>query len=175
MVYKFILVNDEVDNFSREIQIDPDASFLDLRDAILDSVGYTKDDINSFYICDDDWSRQAEVTLMDMGTSSDTDLWIMEDTPISQLVEDEGQKLMFVFDFLTERAFFIELKDVITGKYLDKAECTSKKGNPPAQKVDLDAFEEKIDARHSELSFDFDDFDIEGFNDDELPEGSEEY
>ena len=40
MIYKFRLVSDEADNFKREISIDADATFLDLRNAICDSVGY---------------------------------------------------------------------------------------------------------------------------------------
>ena len=106
MVYKFKLVSDEVSNFSREIEIDANSSFLQLRNAILDSVDYTKDDIDSFFLCDDEWQRQEEITLEDMGSSSDQDIWIMEDTPLNELIEEEGQKLVFVFNYLTERSFF---------------------------------------------------------------------
>ena len=63
MVYKFKLVSDEVSNFSREIEIDASASFLQLRNAILDSVDYSKDDIDSFFLCDEEWQRQEEMTL----------------------------------------------------------------------------------------------------------------
>ena len=58
MVYKFKLVSDEVSNFSREIEIDSNSTFLQLRNAILDSVGYSKDDIDSFFLCDDEWQLQ---------------------------------------------------------------------------------------------------------------------
>ena len=44
------MVSDEVENFCREIEIDADANFLILRNAILDSVGYTKDEMNSFFL-----------------------------------------------------------------------------------------------------------------------------
>ena len=37
MIFTFRLVSDEVDNFKREISIDSDATFLDLRNAICDS------------------------------------------------------------------------------------------------------------------------------------------
>ena len=47
MIYKFRIVSDEVDNFKREICIDSDASFLELHDAILDSVGFSKDQMTS--------------------------------------------------------------------------------------------------------------------------------
>lgn len=145
MIFKFKLVSDEVTNFSREIEIDSCASFLELRNAILDSVDYTKDDIDSFFLCDDEWQRQEEITLEDMGSASDQDIWLMEDTPLNELIEDEGQKLVFVFDYMTERSFFMEMKEIIPGKNLSEAICTLKRGKAPSQKIDLDEFEAKFE------------------------------
>ena len=42
MIFNFRIVSDEVDNFKREIKIDADATFLDLKNAICNSVGYDK-------------------------------------------------------------------------------------------------------------------------------------
>ena len=49
MIYKFRLISDEVSNFKLEIQADADDTFLSLRNAILEAVGYTKDQMDSFY------------------------------------------------------------------------------------------------------------------------------
>ena len=80
---------------------------MDLQNAILDSVGYTKDQMTSFFICDDDWSKKTEITLVEMDTSSEEDSYVMADTQLEELLEDEHQKLLFVFDYMTERAFFM--------------------------------------------------------------------
>ena len=40
MIYRFTIISDEVDDFVREIQIDPEATFFDFHEAILKSVGY---------------------------------------------------------------------------------------------------------------------------------------
>ena len=45
MIYRFTLISDEVDDFVREIQIDPEATFYDFHEAIVKSVGYTNDQI----------------------------------------------------------------------------------------------------------------------------------
>ena len=66
MVFRFLILSDEVDDFKREIKIDSEATFLDLYNAIMDSVGYTKDQMCSFFICDDDWSKNTEITLVEM-------------------------------------------------------------------------------------------------------------
>ena len=89
MVYRFKLVSDEVSNFSREIEIDSENTFLQLRNSILESVGYTKDELDSFFLCGDDWEREEEITLQDMGNStSDCDVWLMDNTHVSELVEE---------------------------------------------------------------------------------------
>ena len=67
MVYKFRIISDEVDDFLREIQIDSEASFYDLHEAILKSTGYKDDQMTSFFICDDDWEKETEITLEDIG------------------------------------------------------------------------------------------------------------
>lgn len=174
MIYKFKLVSDEVSNFSREIEIDASASFLQLRNAILDSVDYSKDDIDSFFLCDDEWNKQEEVTLEDMGSSSDQDIWLMEDTPLNELIEEEGQKLIFVFDYMTERSFFMEMKEAVYGKNLADPICTLKRGKAPAQSVDLDEFEKKIDETAKLMGEDLDIDEFYGdtdFNEDEIGSG----
>ncbi len=174
MVYKFKLVSDEVSNFSREIEIDANSSFFQLRNAILDSVNYTKDDMDSFFLCDDEWQRQEEITLEDMGSSSDQDIWIMDDTPLNELIEEEGQKLVFVFDYLTERSFFMEMKEAVPGRNLSDPICTVKRGNPPVQRVDMDEFERQIDQNVKKQVEDLDIEDFYGdteYNDDELGSG----
>lgn len=173
MIYKFKFVSDEVVNFAREIEIDSESTFLILRNAVLDSVGYSKDDIDSFLICDDDWEGHEEVTLEDMGTSSDTDIWLMEDTPISELVEEEGQKLRFIFDYLTDRSFFMELIDMRPGS-LSAPICNLKKGNPPVQNISLEEFEKTVDKINNTTDIDDLDTDFYGdaeFNEEELGEG----
>ena len=57
---------------------------------------------------------------------------------MSELVEDEKQKLLYVFDYMTERCFFIELSEIITGKEMKGAKCTKKAGEAPKQTIDFE-------------------------------------
>lgn len=128
MVYRFTIISDEVDDFIREIQIDSEATFHELHEAILKAAKYSDDQMTSFFICDDDWEKEQEITLEDMGGSSEEDSYIMRETRLSELLEDEKQKMLYVFDPLTERVFFIELSEIIYGKDLANAVCTRKEG-----------------------------------------------
>ena len=171
MVYRFTLISDEVDQFLREIQINDDATFLDLHKAILASVGYPDDQMTSFFLCSDDWEKETEVTLEDMGGSADEDSWVMGETALNELIEDEKQRLIYVFDPLADRVFFIELSEIITGKNLREAVCTKKTGDAPQQTLD---FDQLMNLTPATASLDLDDSfsDDTGFDLDELdPEG----
>ena len=169
MIYKFLLISDEQDNFVREIEIDAEATFLDFQKAIIKSVKYAEGELTSFFICSDEWEKEQEITFMEMDTDSSVDTYLMEDTTLEELVDDEGQKLLFVFDMLTERAFFIELKEIVTGKTLKEAVCTYSQGLPPEQSINFDDFEETIVKKaENQKIFDADFYDEEGYNEDEL-------
>jgi hypothetical protein len=174
MVYKFRLLSDEVENFRRDIEIDSDATFIDLNNAILKSVNYPDDQMTSFFICNDRWIKEVEITREDMGGMSEDENYAMADTVIGDLVEEEKQKLMYVFDPLGDRAFFMELSKIEFGKDLDEAVCTKSVGDAPAQTLD---FEELMSKSNATVSTDNDEFseDFYGsdeYNDDDLdPDG----
>ena len=169
MIFNFRIVSDEVDNFKREIEIDATATFLDLKKAICACVGYDATQMASFFICNRDWEKEKEITLEEMDDNPEMDSWVMKETQLSELVEDEKQKLLYVFDYMTERCFFIELSEIITGKEMKGAKCTKKAGEAPKQTID---FEEMAAAGGSldldenfygDQDFDMEDFDKEGF------------
>ncbi|MCC8145906.1 MAG: plasmid pRiA4b ORF-3 family protein [Bacteroidales bacterium] len=179
MIYRFILVSDEVEDFRRDIKIDSEATFFELHESILDSVGYTKDQITSFFICDDDWVKKTEITLIDMESSSEEDIFVMDSARLSELIDEEKQKLIYVFEPLTERCFFMELKEIITGQDLNKAEVVKSVGNPPLQislteeldlTVPIPSTTEMMDDDFMNEDFNLDEYDEEAFGD--LNEGN---
>lgn len=171
MVFRFLILSDEVADFKREIQIDSDGTFFDLHQAIIKSVGYKEGEISSFFICSDDWEKEQEITLVEMNTSSEEDSFIMEDSVLNDFLEDERQKLMYVFDYMTERAFFMELREIITGKNLDAPICSRSEGDAPAQFIEFDAIDlttaSIIDTGenfYGDEGYDIEELDAEGFD-----------
>lgn len=176
MIFNFRIVSDEVDNFKREIQIDATATFLDLKKAICECVGYDATQMSSFFLCDRNWEKEKEITFEDMGADDDQDVWLMDESVLSDFIEDEGQKLLYVFDYITERMFFIEMTQLVTGRSLKDPLCTLSLGTPPPETVDLEEFDAKVEAKHaasvSDLDEDFygadsyneDEFDAQGFD-----------
>ena len=170
MIYRFTLVSDEVEDFVRVIDINPESTFEELHNAIVESVNYAKDEITSFFICDEDWQKQTEVSLIEKECDSAEDNWVMSETKLSDLLEEEGEKLLYEFDILAERYFDIELTEIITGKEIKDWLCVTSSGNPPKQSVELvDPVVSSTSSEMDELfsfdqEFDPEDFDPEGFD-----------
>lgn len=170
MVYKFTLLSDEIDDFVRVIKIDPEATFFELHNAILDSVNFEKNLMTTFFLCSDDWEKRQEVTLVEMESSSEYDNLVMEDTKLEELISDEKQKLLYIFDMISERAFFMELTEIIPGKSVDKPVCVVSEGVSPQQVVADDtvtvAPKLNLDENfYGDEDFDIDELDEEGFGD----------
>ncbi len=170
MVYKFTLLSDETDQFVRVITLDSEATFLDFHHAILDSTQFEKNLLTTFYICSSGWEKGQEVTLIEMDSSSEYDNLVMEDTKLEYLLSDEKQKLIYVFDMVSDRAFFIELTEIIPGVSQYKAECLLSKGQAPVQMLQndvvLSASNLTVDEKfYGDEDFDMDELDEEGFGD----------
>jgi hypothetical protein len=163
-------LSDETDNFKREIQISSESSFLEFHDQIQKCTGYDPNQLYSFFICGDNWSKQTEITQIEMDTSSEEDSYTMDNTYLEDLVTEERQKLYYVFDQLSERVLYIELLQIITGKELKLPVCTKSVGDPPKQFLDYNLA--AMDFTTPDLDEDFygddsyDDEELEGFDSD---------
>lgn len=187
MIYRFLMLSDENDFFRREIQIDSEATFLELNDFILESVGYSQSEMTTFYLCDEDWNKGQEITLMDMGMGSEYDTYLMGETKLDELLEDKGQRLLFVFDMLSERAFFMELAELIPGETLDKPVVTLSEGKAPEQTSSLEFAETRSiggaanspfaldDDLFGDGEIDLDELDPEGFDGLDVPDAESLY
>ncbi|MEI8274079.1 MAG: hypothetical protein WCG08_15800 [Paludibacter sp.] len=89
--------------------------------------------MTSFFICSDDWEKGQEVTLVETESSSEYDNLVMDETKLEDLISDENQKLIYVFDMMSDRVFFMELTEIVPRQSLDKAVCLTTEGNAPIQ------------------------------------------
>jgi hypothetical protein len=166
----FTLLSDEIDEFVRVITIDSEAKFIDLNNAILESVGYDMTQMTTFFMCSDNWEKGQEITLLEMESSSEYDNLVMDQTSLDELFVDEKQKLLFVFDVFSERAFFIELSEIITGQDTDVAKCIVSKGEAPVQLlgekvIDVSSAQKATIGEdfYGDQDFELDELDEEGF------------
>lgn len=169
MIFTFRMASDENPDFMREILIDADATFLDLHDAVMDSVAFDKEGMSSFFITTYDWEKAQEITREDMGADPDQDVYLMEETPLTDFIEDPGQRLLFTFDYFGDRSFFMELKKAEAGKHLAAPEVSKSVGKAPEQFSDpLADVGTAVEDTSGALDLDESFFGSSDYNDDEL-------
>lgn len=174
MLYRFIIISDEVEDFMREIKIDSNDKFLALHKAIIKACGYTDDDITSFTICENGWEKVQDITLEDFSDSSEQDSYVMKSTRLSEFLQDEKQHMLYTFDSLGDRKFFIELTEISKG-HLDEPVISRQVGQPPVQHLDFDELMARnpvvnndtgnfVDEDMTSDSFSEDELEMEGFD-----------
>mgnify|MGYP003556021239 FL=1 len=181
MTYKITFSCDEVDDFRRVYEADSDATFLELHQAILKSVNYKDDQMTSFFMCNDRWEKEQEVTLVEMGSNFDYDNMVMESTRLSELFEERGQRLIYIFDPMFERYFFRCVSDILPGMS-SGVKCVETSGDAPTQLQTIDPIDTKAKAGQNEWDIDDDfygdsqyddgDLDLEGYQDLSFDDGS---
>ncbi|MBN1107555.1 MAG: hypothetical protein JXR66_08895 [Bacteroidales bacterium] len=132
MVYKFVVLSDEDESFVREFEFLDSHTLMDFHNMIQEELEFDKSQMASFYLATDNWEKEEEFTLFDMGTGSST----MESAVLEEIIFRKNQKLLYVFDFFNERALFVEY----TGESGEEPVheypvCTNSKGVPPKQVI----------------------------------------
>lgn len=167
MIYKLALYSKEAADFKLEIEIAPTATFKELNDLIIKKLKYPSDQITSFFVCDDEWERLQEITLIEMDCSSDEDSYVMDSTYLEEFLQDEGDKMFFVYDNLSDKGFNIILREMKPGE-IKKGKCVSMVGTAPKQ-VSIDIFAESSKGG-SKLALDEEFYGSDEFNEDEFDE-----
>jgi hypothetical protein len=124
LIYKFKIVNDENDNFYREIEIKPGNTFKDFHNMLGDCIKFNPGEMASFYICDNKWNKVQEISLCDMDEPDEREkdaeddakpVKMMDDVKLKESIIDPHQRMIYVYDFLKMHTFYIELSKITDG------------------------------------------------------------
>jgi len=108
--FRVLLDSETKKEVFRDILISDETNFEVLYQTILESYGFSGDQMASFYISNDDWDKGQEIALTDMTFGEDPDApLIMLDEQIKTFIEQPDQKIILVHDFLRLWIFLIEL------------------------------------------------------------------
>lgn len=168
MVYRFLMLSDENDFFRREFRINSDETFKGFNDLIIEDVGYDRALLTSFYTCDEDWNKKEEISLMDMGVTFGVDSYLMDETKLEDLIREVGDRLVFVYDLLNERVFFLELAGIEPTITLERPIVSIREGKAPPQELDIDISTSTRAGSDSALELDEDFYGEDEFDMDEL-------
>ena len=164
MTFRITIFSQEVEDFVMEAKIDAEAKFTELHNLIISTCNYQDMDNHSFLICDDEWHvkdhiRQTNTNDID----SEEDINLMQNCSLRDFLEEEGQRIAYVFDPEGKRFFLMEISELIFGKPEKKGRISRMHGLPPAQHLEEDISEQP----QSELTESGEDF----YGDDDFEEG----
>ena len=177
--YKFKISFDEVEDFERNIEILPSDNFESFHQILYDSIGLNGHELASFSICDAKWNKKQEITLIDMlddhetftpdydeeeefSTSSHIPKFIMKETILKDFITDPHQHIMYEYDFINPKVFYIELlKTLPLKENAVYPRCTLSVGEMPK----TDTFAPSIDSDEEFLNDFLDDLDEDDLDD----------
>lgn len=111
MVYKFRVILDAEEDIFRDIAILAEDTLEDLHNAIFNSFGFDGMEVASFYTCDDTWNQEDEIPMFDAGDVPGEQT-IMSDYKLSDVLDKENTKIIYVYDFINMWTFLVELAAV---------------------------------------------------------------
>ena len=130
-----------------------------------------------FIVCDENWKPKEKVHLSnDDKVGFDEDMYLMEEAVLEDFIEDNAQRIAYIYDTDGRRKFLLELVEQIFGENTEHTYIRRRKGTPPTQflkNTDIDNImpsigatsADEIDTEESttEDSFSEDELDLEGF------------
>lgn len=134
MILLFRIISNEDPEFYRDLVIDGSDTFLDFHHVLQENLGFDPTHLASFFITNHDWEKQQEITLIDMMQEPGAETKTMGDVSLEQHFCDVSQRMIYVFDFFSERAFFMELIECSDQVSPRKTPFIAhSKGDPPDQ------------------------------------------
>lgn len=112
MILRLRMLSDENDNFVRDFEVSHEMTLLELHKFIIESIEYD-DCMSSFYTADEQWNPLQEFSLMDLGEENFEGAPVaMDKVTLAELVVSECNRLIYQFDMLADRAFYLEVVSV---------------------------------------------------------------
>lgn len=185
--YKFRVYYDEIEDFTRDIEILATDTFEAFHKILYSSIGLKGNELASFAICDSKWNKQKEITLLDMqddmemqeseyneedsfSTRASLPKFVMSESVLNKFITDPHQHIMYEYDFLHPKVFYIELlKALQTDEAAEKfPRCTHAEKELPKESPKLlddpddNYMEDLLLAEEEDDEFE------DGFNDEDL-------
>lgn len=158
--FKALFAGDET--FERDYEIPYDATLLDFHNLIGDDLGFDTTEMASFFMSDKCWVKHQEFTSIDMGMEEDNQEFeglvpmLMEDVVLGQIIKEKHQRLIYVFDLLSNRGLYLELINTFKEKEDEEyPKVAYSVGEAPLQ-FDEDNVGDEVSSMFDDMSDEFD-------------------
>ena len=96
MLLKFRIILNVKEDVLRDIIIDSNIKLIEFSRVISNTFGFDSSEISTFHYSNQDWEQLDEIKIFKI----DDDDEIMDNVPISNFFISEGDKMIFIYDFL---------------------------------------------------------------------------
>jgi hypothetical protein len=134
MIFLFRIISDENPDFFRDLVASGSDTFLDVHRVLQKELGYDPTQLASFFITNENWEKEHEITLIDMMDEPGVAGATMDQVTLDEHIKELSQRMLYLFDFFSDRAFFIEMVEM--SDELSRRETpfiAHGKGDPPPQ------------------------------------------
>lgn len=134
-ILKFRVYFEEDDSIYRDVAVRHTQSFLQLHQVILKAYEFDSKHQATFFRSNDHWQRGREISLEKYDRPYKVAPLLMADTTIGSEIRDPNQKFIYVYDFVKNWSFLVELINVAkedTAK-LDYPTVVKTEGIAPSQ------------------------------------------
>ncbi|WP_395060598.1 hypothetical protein [Flavobacterium sp.] len=167
MVYKFRVILDNEDDVFRDIAILDNDTLEDLHNAIFNSFGFDGMEVGSFYTCDDTWNQEDEISLFDSGDVLG-EMKIMSDYLLSDILDKENRKIIYVYDFINMWTFLVELASIEESSAgATYPETIFSHGEMPDDSGEKNFLADEDEENYNEFEDDLDEDDLDMFSGDD--------
>ena len=167
MVYKFRVILDAEEDIFRDIAILAEDTLEDLHNAIFNSFGFDGMEVASFYTCDDTWNQEDEIPMFDAGDIPGVQK-TMSDYLLSDILDKENNKIIYVYDFINMWTFLVELaavEEVSAGNTYP--ETLFSVGEMPDEAMEKHFIADDDEESYNEFEDDLDEDDLDMFEGDD--------
>ena len=106
-IYKFRISFEDYEDITRDIEIKSSQTFFDFFQCILQSIGFDNKQAGSFFLSDDYWSKNAEITLLE--DDLEPGVKLMKQTRMATMIDQPNQRFVFLYDKEARWSLLIEL------------------------------------------------------------------
>ncbi len=184
-VYRFRLLYEDQEDFLRDFDILSSQTFADFHNIIKQSIDLPGNELASFFVCDRNWRKKREITLIKMHNEAREEadyeerrgpkparipITEMDKIRVKDSIDDPHQQLLYEYDFLNPKVFFIELTRILEAGIKDQYPLCVKSTGKLTLNAPILPILETIDIEEAEIALitEFDDI-MNNDDEDDIP------
>lgn len=184
-VYRFRLLYEDHEDFLRDFDILSSQTFADFHNIIKQSIELPGNELASFFVCDRNWRKKREITLINMHNEAQEEadyeerrgpkparipVTEMDKVRIKDIIDDPHQRLLYEYDFLNPKVFFIELTRILEASIKEQYPLCVKSTGKLTLNAPILPILETIDIEDAEIALitEFDDI-MNNDDEDDIP------